>query len=94
MYTPYELRRELEGASLRVTKAFGGWDGGDLRVTCGQVSAVTSRPEARTRARASALDMWSTCTLACVRPARSTRLATAASSASTGRDSTQPPLVE
>lgn len=40
MYTPYELRRELEGASLRVTKAFGGWDGGDLRVTSARIMLV------------------------------------------------------
>lgn len=33
MYTPYELRRELEAAGFKVTKAFGGWDGSELRAT-------------------------------------------------------------
>ena len=33
MYTPYELRRELEAAGFRVTKALGGWDGSELRMT-------------------------------------------------------------
>lgn len=33
MYTPYELRRELESAGFRVTKSFGGWDGSELRAT-------------------------------------------------------------
>lgn len=33
MYMPYELKAELETASLRVVKAFGGWDSSDLRAT-------------------------------------------------------------
>lgn len=33
MYTPYELRAELEAAGFRVTKTFGGWDGSELRAT-------------------------------------------------------------
>lgn len=33
MYTPYELRRELDAVGLKVTRAFGGWDGSELRPT-------------------------------------------------------------
>lgn len=31
MYTPYELKRELEAAGFRVTGSLGGWDGSELR---------------------------------------------------------------
>lgn len=33
MYTPYEMRRELEHAGFRVTRAFGGWDASELTRT-------------------------------------------------------------
>lgn len=33
MYTPYELKRELERAGFKVLKALGGWDASELRAT-------------------------------------------------------------
>lgn len=33
MYTPYQLRSELEAAGFRVLRSYGFWDGSELRAT-------------------------------------------------------------